>query len=95
MSGNSSQSTATKAGVATRGGPRKKAASSGPVVQGAIYAQDDFLLRTRWSVHALKTARRNGLRTTIQGNIAFISGDDFFEWMKSQAAKQGQAMAGN
>lgn len=81
--------------IAARGKPCKKAASSGSVARGEIYAQDDFLRRTRWSVHALKTAKRNGLPTVVQGNIAFVSGDDFVEWMKSQAAKQNQVMAGN
>ena len=70
-----------------RGKPVKKAPSIGGVSRGTVYAKDDFLARTKWSVHALKTAKRNGLRTATEGNLLFISGDDFCDWIQSRASK--------
>lgn len=64
-----------------QGGSRPKRPSSGPIEEGTVYPLDDFKSRTRWSDHAIRTARRNGLKVTVAGGIGFVSGTDFLVYL--------------
>jgi hypothetical protein len=72
---------------AKRGRPSKKGPSAGPIEEHAVYALDDFKARTRWSDTALRTARRRGLRVITDGNVAFVRGADFCEYIKNSAGR--------
>lgn len=64
-----------------KGGPIPKAPSTGSVEVTGVYALTDFLARTRWSKHALATARRNGLRVIVTGGVSFVRGKDFHSYL--------------
>lgn len=70
-----------------RGGSVPKAPSAGPIEAGTAYPLDDFKRRTRMGDAAIRTARRNGLTVTRVGGIAFVQGDDFLTYLRSQAGK--------
>ena len=68
-----------------RGGSVPKAPSAGPIENGASYSLEDFKARTRWSNHAIRTAKRNGLRVILTGGTGFVRGDDFNDYLKKLA----------
>ena len=74
----------------SRGGPRPKAPSSGPIVEGAIYSLDEFLRRTRLAKGSFRSAKRNGLVSIRVGNLTFIRGSDFNAFLDTLAANSKQ-----
>lgn len=62
----------------------------GIIERGALYTLDEVKLRTGWSKHALRTARRVGLVVRYFGNRAFISGDSICDFV-AQHGKDSQA----
>ena len=77
--------------IANRGRPKKKAASTGSISRDEVYALSDFLERTRWSRPAYATAQRNGLVTVKAGNLVFIRGCDFHDYLGRLAAASPNA----
>jgi len=66
----------------TAGTQGPKPASTGPIVEGEIYTLDEFKRRSRWRDAAIRTARRHGLKVIKAGNICFIRGTDFSEFLR-------------
>jgi hypothetical protein len=59
----------------------------GIVEPGCIYHVDELLRRLRWSRHAWRTARRNGLRVIRTAGRAYVSGDDVIAYLSNQVDK--------
>lgn len=57
------------------------AQSPGCIEPDAVYSLDEFRRRTGWGVHAVRTARRNGLRIIYTGGRAFVRGSDFLRYL--------------
>jgi hypothetical protein len=70
---------------ARRGGSVPKAPSAGPIESGSTYSLRDFKLRTGWSNHALRTAKRNGLKVVVAGGMGFVRGADFADYIEKLA----------
>lgn len=70
-----------KAKRGRNGGSIPKSPSTGEVVANAVYSLADFKARVRWSNHALRTAKRMGLKVHIQGGTGFVIGRDFIEFL--------------
>ena len=72
-----------------KGGSIPKPASAGPIDANAIYSLPDFKARTRWSNHALRTAKRRGLKVFVEGGTGFVRGQDFHEYLARIADEMG------
>ena len=60
--------------------------SPGFVEPGVIYRADEFKRRVGWSEHAMRTARRGGLRVIRTGGRAYVKGDDAIAYFDKVAA---------
>ena len=60
------------------------------VQAGAIYRLDDFKRRVGWGSHAMRAARRNGLRVIYTGGRAYVRGDDAVQYFSRLADEAGQ-----
>ncbi|MFT5093478.1 MAG: hypothetical protein ACKVII_26920 [Planctomycetales bacterium] len=63
----------------------------GIVEPGCIYHVDELLTRLRWSRHAWRTARRNGLKVIRTAGRAYVSGDDVIAYLISQVDSADEA----
>jgi hypothetical protein len=54
---------------------------------GKVYPLSEFVRITRFGRHAMRQARRRGLKVRYTGNRAFISGDDFISFLDGLDAK--------
>ena len=65
------------------------------IQRGCVYPKPVFLKlaggRTPWTDTAWKTARRNGLRTVETAGRAYVTGDDFHDYIDRIAAEQKPA----
>lgn len=48
---------------------------------GRVYPLNEFMALTRLGRHAMRHARRNGLKVGRVGNRAFINGSDFIAYL--------------
>lgn len=64
-----------------RGGSVPKKPSAGPIENGVTYSLEDFKARTRWSNHAIRTAKRKGLVVILTGGTGFVRGTDFNNYL--------------
>lgn len=80
----------TEATRTPKKGSSKKAASTGPIRADEIYTLDDFKARVRWSQHAMRSARRRGLRVFLEGGIGFVRGKDFFAYFAKIAGESSE-----
>jgi hypothetical protein len=55
---------------------------------GLFYGIEEFKRQTRWGAHAMRTARRNGLRVRYLGGRAFVHADDFFAYLNKLDAQE-------
>lgn len=56
-----------------------------------LYHLEEFKSRLGWSHHAMRTARRSGLKVRYVGGRAYVMGRDFFDYLdrlESEAAAQ-------
>jgi len=53
-----------------------------PIKPGTLYPIRLFKTLSGLGTHALRTARRNGLKIHYTGGRAFIYSDDFFEYLR-------------
>ena len=65
---------------------RKSSAEAAPAADAAIhpdtlYTLADFKNRTGLGEHAMRTARRRGLKVTYGGNRGFVLGADFIDYL--------------
>lgn len=74
--------------IKTGGTAGKKPQSAGPIRNGETYTLDEFKARSRWGNGAIRSARRNGLRMILAGNICFIRGEDFNQYLEKVATEQ-------
>lgn len=62
----------------------------GVVSPGELYHLDELLARMRWSKHAWRTARRNGLRVLHAGGRAYVLGSDLIEYLSHLNGQEGR-----
>lgn len=74
-----------------RGGSIPKSPSTGSIRSDEVYSLRDFKLRTGWSQHALRTAKKNGLIVVVAGGLGFVRGCDFAAYI-AKLAGQPQAL---
>jgi hypothetical protein len=60
----------------------------GTVEPGVLYQIEEFKRRTGFGSHAMRSARRNGLRVRYLGGRAFVYADDFFTYIDKLDADQ-------
>ena len=53
----------------------------GTIERGVFYRLDEFQNCMKWSRHATRTARNQGLRVHYMGGRAYVNGDDFFAYL--------------
>lgn len=70
-----------------RAGSVPKKPSAGPIENDVTYALPDFMERTRWSKHALRTAKRKGLKVIPAGGVSFVRGEDFHQYLAAIAGE--------
>ena len=56
----------------------RTATSLGPIQPGTLYPLPAFKRITGFGNHAMRTARRNGLRVRYLSGRAFVHSDDFY-----------------
>lgn len=54
-----------------------------PIQNGVIYPLDNFQLRTGMGRHAMRAARRSGLKVIRLGSRVFVRGDDFNAFLET------------
>jgi len=54
-----------------------------PIIQNATYTLTNFQRITGFGRHALRTAKKQGLVVKYAGGRAFVSGNDFIEYLNS------------
>ena len=52
-----------------------------PIEPGTLYPLKEFHRRTGWGRHAVRAARRNGLKVHYAGNRAYVLGCDFIAYV--------------
>ena len=52
---------------------------SAGIQRGTVYPISDFEQLAKKGRHAMRSARRDGLRVIRKGGRAYVSGDDFFD----------------
>jgi hypothetical protein len=55
---------------------------------GLFYGIEEFKKQMKWGAHAMRTARRNGLRVRYLGGRAFVHADDFFAYLDKIDAQE-------
>lgn len=63
------------------------------VERGKLYPLSEFVRITRFGRHAMRAARKRGLRVRYSGNRAFVSGDDFFAYLDTLDGADDKAHA--
>ena len=53
------------------------AEAPGTIERSVFYRLDEFQNRVKWSRHAMRQARREGLKVRYMHGRAYVSGDDF------------------
>lgn len=87
--------TLSKKGRIGGGVPQKKPAG-GSVGMDEVLTKQAFLERVPWRKAAWAKAIKDGLRTTKQGNLVFVAGSDFHEFIRKQRdAQQAEKSGGN
>jgi len=51
------------------------------VERGKVYTLRDFLRLTNMGTKGLRDAKDDGLRVVYHGRTAYVSGDDFVDWI--------------
>ena len=66
--------------------PRTKIANGlQPIEKGKIYPLPVFQRHSGWGRHAMREARRQGLKTIRSGGRIFVRGKDFFAYLDAVA----------
>ncbi|WP_339742627.1 hypothetical protein [uncultured Rubinisphaera sp.] len=65
----------------------------GEIRQDASYSLDEFRKRTGLKHAALRTARSNGLNVIYRHNRAYVLGEDWLKYLKSQSENPERASA--
>ena len=60
-----------------------------PVIPGTLYPLPTFQEFTGFGRHAMRTARRQGLRVRYLGGRAFVHADDFFDYLSKLDCESG------
>lgn len=56
------------------------------VIEGRVlYGIEELKLRLRWSKHAMRTARKNGLRIRYAGGRGYVLGCDLLDYFDKHA----------
>ncbi len=63
----------------------KSSSDLGPIDAHVIYLLSDFMKRSGLGRHAMRQARRKGLRVIRVGSRRFVRGGDFLEWLDCQS----------
>lgn len=58
---------------------------------GCIYSVEEFRRRVGWGLHAMRTARRNGLRVIYTAGRCYVRGDDALAYFDRVAAETESA----
>ena len=58
----------------------------GTIEPGVIYCLEEFKNRAGWSKHAMRTARRRGLRVIYTAGRAYVRGDDALDYFDKVAS---------
>jgi len=61
--------------------PKSDSDTDAPIRRGEVYPLRLFLKLTRMGSRGLRKAQDEGLRVVYQGRTAFVSGDDFVDWI--------------
>lgn len=65
-----------------------------PIESGCTYPLDEFARRSGLGRHALREARRKGLKVKRLGGRAYVRGDDFDEFIASLPDGQSPSSVG-
>lgn len=66
-------------------------ATLGPIERGVVYPLGDFQTRVGWGRHAMRAARRRGLRVRYEGGRGFVRGDDFHDYLTRADGADGES----
>ena len=67
---------------------RQATIGTGTIEGHVLYALPEFLRRVGWSRHALREARKRGLRVRYAARNGFILGRDFLEYLDQHGRDQ-------
>ena len=67
--------------MATRETTRRRAQDRGKIDRNSVYPLGTFLLITRMGKKGFREARASGLRVVYHSRTAFVTGEDFAEWL--------------
>lgn len=59
---------------------------SGAISAAEAYGMAEFKKRTGWAEHAIRSAKKKGLRVVHVGGRSFVRGADFIDFLASQTA---------
>lgn len=54
-----------------------------PIRPGELYTLDETMNRLGWGRHAMRQARKSGLKVIRQGGRAYLMSDDILEYFKT------------
>lgn len=61
----------------------------GVIAPTNLYHVDELLARLKWSKHAWRTARRQGLRVLRAGGRAYVLGSDLITYLSKMNGESG------
>ena len=61
------------------------------IERDALYHEAEFRSRMGWGRHAMRTARRQGLKVRYLGGRAYVAGSDFFSYLDAMDRQQAEA----
>lgn len=65
-------------------------ASPGVIEAGAVYRIEEFKRRVGWGSHAMRQARRAGMKVVYTAGRAYIRGADFISYLDRLAGAESQ-----
>ena len=65
-------------------------ASLAPIERGVVYPLAEFMRRTGWGRHAVRQARRQGLKVRYRANRGYVVGDDFLRYVAGDDQDEAQ-----
>lgn len=57
----------------------------GVIVPAEIYTSDELKRRLGWGPRSLNRAKKDGLKVRRYGNVRFVRGSDFIDWIAKAA----------
>ena len=63
------------------------------IEKGKVYPLAEFVRIVHFGRHAMRAARKRGLRVRYSGNRAFVFGDDFFAYLDTLDGADDKAHA--